>query len=547
MNSTDGGKNLQSIESSYNNIIKELLSEHIDFDIGEERIISNHGSATGDILKVGNAEYKSVILPYSLTWKSSTLDLLESFTGQIIIMGDVPARIDGAFNERISALLKKENVINIDDNPSKTVDTIVSRFGRNVSVTLGDGSEARTVLVNHHVEAAAHIIFLTNTERKDRIEITITANALGGVVELDPATGRAYRYNSEINNNQTIIKTSLPPAGSKIFLVDQTQTSIFAKVQPSTEKTLTIEGPYAFKKLKENSLTIDRCSLKIGNKTILENAPVWKVKKAIWEGTEIDEYWGYQPWFLKDKNIRSKTNKTVLTFNFTVKDIPETIALAMESSDRFKIEINGKEIDFAPGKWFIDRRFRVLHLEDHIIEGKNTITATTDYLWDTEIENIYIFGDFAVGHEEEGFPIIKEPETLNNGNWGLQGYPFYSGSISYKLEFTLDKDDSTRYEIDLSEASGSIFSVTVNEAEVGAIPFSPFRGDITGALKNGDNIVEIEVVGTLRNTLGPFHIKDNDSREIIRTEQFCDEAELTESYQFVSYGLLKPPKLIKIK
>ena len=219
--------------------------------------------------------------------------------------------------------------------------------------------------------------------------------------------------------------------------------------------------------------------------------------------------------------------------------------MAMETSDRFNIEINGNKVDFTPGRWHIDRRFRVLNLEDHVVKGVNTITATTDFLWDTEIESIYIIGDFGVGTEEEGFPIIKEPETLNLGDWCPQGYPFYSGSMVYKMQFTLEKDDSARYEIDLSGAVGSLFYVTVNDIEAGAIPFSPFRGDVTDALQNGDNNMEIEVVGTLRNALGPHHQKE--SGELTVSEDFCDESNWTDSYNFVPYGLMKPPKLLKIK
>ncbi|GAI41808.1 unnamed protein product, partial [marine sediment metagenome] len=243
-------------------------------------------------------------------------------------MGDIPTRVDGVISSRFSALLENENVINIPDNPSKTVETLVAKYGRKVSITLSDGSEARAVFVNHRVEAAANLLFLTNTNRENELEITVTLNALGGVVELDPLTGRAYRYISEIKDGQTVIKTSLSPAGSKIFLVDQTQTSIKSEVKPltSTENVSTIEGPYAFKTLHENSLTIDRCSLEIDGRTIMEHAPIYKVKKALWDKTGIGEYWGYQPWVLKGKNVRSRTNSTVLTFNFTVKDIPETIA-----------------------------------------------------------------------------------------------------------------------------------------------------------------------------------------------------------------------------
>ncbi len=47
------------------------------------------------------------------------------------------------------------------------------------------------------------------------------------------------------------------------------------------------------------------------------------------------------------------------------------------------------------------------------------IRATTDFLWDTEIENLVLAGDFAVGPESEGFPLVREPETLDIGNWTL--------------------------------------------------------------------------------------------------------------------------------
>ena len=391
------------------------------------------------------------------------------------------------------------------------------------------------------------MLFLTNTEVKKFNEITIDVGALGGVIELDPVTGRAYRYDSEIKDNRTVIKTKLEPSGSKIFLIDQSQTLVESEVKSLSENALTIEGPYSFKRLQENSLTIDHAAFEMDNKILMENAPLYKVKQELWNKTGIGNFAGYQPWVLKEKNIRSQTNETVLTYKFNVKDIPETISLAMETSDRFKVEINGNKIDFSAGRWHIDRRVRVLNLEDYITEGINTIRAATDFLWDTEIENIYIFGDFAIGSEQDGFPIIKEPKTLETGDWCSQGYPFYSGSIIYTMEIPLQKEDSARYEIDLSDAEGSIFNLTVNNVEVGAISFPPFRGDITGALKNGDNTIEIEVVGSLRNILGPHHHRAGDNLELTGPEAFCDESNWTDSYNFVSYGLIKPPKLIVIK
>jgi hypothetical protein len=548
-----GGDAVRLLERSFDALIGELTAEHIAFDTGDERIAARHGSVTeesGNTLKIGRGTYDCVILPYALTWRSSTLDLLEKFAGaggKVIIMGDAPARVDGEESGKIAELIKKENVTNIKDDSAEAVKIIAADAGRTVSVALEDGSEARDIYVNHRVDAGAHIIFLANTDRTEKAEktdVTVTVKALGGVVELDPATGRAYRYNSEIKDGGTVIETSLHPSGSRLFIIDQTQTSVNSEISADKEELFTIEGPYSFKKLTDNSLTIDRCSLEMNGKTIMKNEPVWKVKDAVWEKTGLDEYREEQPWVLAMNNVRSKTNKTVLTYKFTITDVPETISLAMENSDRYTVEINGAKIDFTPGRWFIDRRYRVLNIEDHVVAGENTITATADFLWDTELENIHIFGDFALGSEADGFPIIKEPETLAGGDWCAQGYPFYAGSMVYRLGVTIEKNDSARYEIDLGGAAGSVFSVNVNDEEIGSIPFPPFRGDITGALKNGENTVEIEVAGSLRNAYGPHHLKDGAEPGRISPEQFRGEEKV---YSFVPYGLIEPPKLVFFK
>ncbi|MBN1291646.1 MAG: hypothetical protein JXB48_07380 [Candidatus Latescibacteria bacterium] len=555
----NGGVQLKSIEESCHGLIRELLAEHISFDLGDERILSRHGVSSGNNLTVGNSSYSCVVLPYAVTWKSSTIDLLESFEGTVIVIGESPKRINGTPDDRIAAFLSQENVIAIPDVSEGAVAKINECSDRDISITSADGSQARNILVNHRIEASAHILFLANTDRKECSEVTISVNAIGGVVELDAVTGRAYRYASEIKDNTTIIHTKIQPAGSRIFLIDQTQTSVAGKEQKMKEEPLTIEGPYAFQRIHENILTIDRCSLEIDGKKILTNESVCKVRKEIWRYTGIDEYKGYQPWTLESRNIRTRTNKTVLTFIFNVKDIPERIELAMEDADRFTVEINGTKVEPSPGSWHIDRKIPSLDLKEHVVEGENTITASTDFLWDTEIEDIYITGDFAVGSAEDGFPIIHEPETLNTGSWVEQGYPFYSGSMIYKMEFDLETIESDRYEIDISGAKGSIFYVVVNDTEVGAIAFSPFRGDITGVLKEGTNTVEIEVFSSLRNTLGPLHHIDGDNLKWTGPEQFV-ESELTEeqaritgskntwtdAYQFAPYGFIEPPKLIRI-
>jgi hypothetical protein len=76
---------------------------------------------------------------------------------------------------------------------------------------------------------------------------------------------------------------------------------------------------------------------------------------------------------------------------------------------------------------------------------------------------------------------------------------------------------------------GAVAAVKVNGTDVGLIPYPPYRGDITGALVDGANAVEVSVIGTLRNIFGPLHDTDENSE-----------------YRLAPCGLLKPPRIIKI-
>jgi hypothetical protein len=54
---------------------------------------------------------------------------------------------------------------------------------------------------------------------------------------------------------------------------------------------------------------------------------------------------------------------------------------------------------------------------------------------------------------------------------------------------------------------GSVAEVRVNGEVAGYIGAPPWQCDVTGQVSNGDNTVEVIVIGTLKNTLGPHHGK----------------------------------------
>jgi hypothetical protein len=88
--------------------------------------------------------------------------------------------------------------------------------------------------------------------------------------------------------------------------------------------------------------------------------------------------------------------------------------------------------------------------------------------------------------------------------WNQQGHPFYSAGVAYSQTFTVDKQTG-RYVVSLPSWQGSVAGVTVNGTPAGWITAPPYECDISKQVRKGDNTVEVTVIGTLKNTLGPHH------------------------------------------
>jgi hypothetical protein len=57
----------------------------------------------------------------------------------------------------------------------------------------------------------------------------------------------------------------------------------------------------------------------------------------------------------------------------------------------------------------------------------------------------------------------------------------------------------------LGKWNGTVAAVIVNGREAGTIAYDPYELDITPYLKTGNNRIEVEVIGSLKNLLGPHH------------------------------------------
>jgi hypothetical protein len=128
-----------------------------------------------------------------------------------------------------------------------------------------------------------------------------------------------------------------------------------------------------------------------------------------------------------------------------------------------------------------------------------------------ELEPAYLLGNFTLKSVDHGF-VIGPDQPLGIGangtgeGWNSQGHPFYAGGVCYSERFVVQKRTG-RFAVALPAWYGSVARVTVNGKLAGYIDAPPWECEVSKWIKSGDNSVDVTVIGTLKNTLGPHHGK----------------------------------------
>jgi hypothetical protein len=228
-----------------------------------------------------------------------------------------------------------------------------------------------------------------------------------------------------------------------------------------------------------------------------------------------------------------------LLFTFQVRDVPpNSIYLLVEGAEQFSISLNGQPVANRPVGWYLDRGFHKVLLPTPLA-GKNDLVIACAYNNHMELEDCFLLGDFSVSVDRA---IVAEPPTLRFGDWTLQGYPHYAGSMIYHAQVCCEPGE--RLTLHLGEVSAVDVAVWVNGSLAGHIPWRAANGlDITPYVAPGVNNVDIEVVGSPRNMLGPLHLATGhepwtDWRSFRRTDETY-----TPEYVLQPWGLMGQVKV----
>jgi len=119
---------------------------------------------------------------------------------------------------------------------------------------------------------------------------------------------------------------------------------------------------------------------------------------------------------------------------------------------------------------------------------------------------------------------------------------FYSGTAVYKNTVSIAPTSAgARQYLDLGKV-GAMAKVKINGKYAGGAWTPPYRVDITGLTKEGDNEVEIEIVNTWQNRIiGDAQLPEAERILKPASAAMQPDKPLQES------GLLETPKIIEVK
>ena len=519
----------------------ELLGEYqIPYHFGDEWMMSRHASVCGDRLRVGLCEYSQVILPVCDTIDSSTASLLREFIangGRVWLYGAAPSRIDGAPAE-LDWL-----------RPTCGFDDIKASCPVSVRGSASPRTPLPDIKMMLRETDEGRVVYLTSLSHSDISGVSVRLGGFKGVSELDILTLETKPvFGRRIGDSLELMLDFADSQSHLLIETDEQPTSAL----PVRSKAIRL-GDFEFAEKPENALTLDRACVRLGGGEWSEERPIERIRDEL-----------LQARFEGDVSLK---------FFFDADFVPETLRVCAEPLKYKGVSVNGNDITLG-GPWWLDRSFLTADIAPYVKPGRNELCFTFGYYqreyvyevlygggseslrnclsFDTEVEAVYIYGDFAVASLplvpdvknslccEGGFRLVPQKSSIDLRDITSDGYPFFAGTIAAKTTVSYKPGGATLLEL---PGRYAVCEVYVNGAFAGRLMFSRSI-ELAEYLREGDNELILRLTNSNRNLLGTHHCADPEpygvgpvsfSFERMWKDGRCDA--FRERYAFVRFGI----------
>ena len=551
----------KGLETDFQNLTKWLLTGLIDFDyISEESLLKIAPDSMEKNFRVGKMSYKVILVPSCLHLRKSTFLRLQNFArhgGQVIFAGDIPAFIDGERLEHPESIIPGSRCISLSEVHLMQE----MKPYRQLEIRRESGEEAPFYLHQMREEGEQRWLFLAQAAKgmdarrtddwqrrplHEAERVTISITGTWTLREYDTVSGEVKVLKSRIINGNTVFSYDM--YGNDSLMVSMTKTDLYAGLAPRTDinsrhsdhskfcNCVLAAQPVRYENEEPNVFLLDRCNYVLDNGTYHEESDMLSIDNRLREqlGYEKRSEFAAQPYVDQEADIRDHVLH--LKFRFFSEEAVSGCRLALEEAAYTQGELNGNKIDMNPDGYYVDECIQTIPLTD-VKAGENELVLHMQFGKRTNLEWMYLLGEFGVQVMGPEKKLCKKPKTLYFGNYGEQGFPFYTGNLTYKMEVDNGGQDML---VGVPYYAGAALRVSLNGVKKGYIAFLPDEILITD-VPVGKNTLEITCLGNRFNGFGQVHLIGDDLAWVGADSWRTEGNSWAEEYQLKPMGILRAP------
>ena len=505
---------------SFIQLTNELLGQHLDFDFGDEELMSRYATVRKKRIFINKASYRAVLIPEVRTIRASTLELLHQFAnngGKVFYMGRVPQYLDGE-----ESLIPKEKYADFRHISNLEFDLLLSPHVRHVRIQNHDGLEITPALYLLKKGSDFQTLFLCNTSCyfqteqmkmpmvRDRQLAYPKAKVIWDLprnyhlYQMDTHTGKLHSVPQVTATDKGIsFPCPLEPLASRLFIASRKPLDAKAPlprpVQQLKNASVLPDQSWPVSLDEPNALLLDMPQAKINNGAWQEATHCLRLDSDLRAMLGLRPRGGsmVQPW-CRGKSKNPKQLDLTLKYEFACKVLPkQDCQLALECPEQYEITLNNSPISTKDTGYWCDRSIRTLHIDRRLFKtGTNQLLLKSKFDENTAgLENIFLLGDFGV----KDYAIVSPVKSLKFGDWTKQGLPFYTGNLIYDI--ALPEGVS---KVEIPEWRGVALAYALDDQEeFTLLPWPPFIIPVQRARR-----LRVKVLNSRRNAFGPFFLRD---------------------------------------
>lgn len=521
-----GSEKLLEYSEQFDRFAEKLNQEHILHHYGDETIMEHYGKVneaeSGVCLQIGKCIYHAVLLPELINLTSNTVDILLNFIkkgGKVYAVGRLPKLENGRHTERIEKLCSA--VMHCHD---------LTEFKQKYPDCVLIECETESPTVHWTLKVLPEdrrLLYMVNNEKKQQT-VTLCFAGAYEVYELDILKETEELLCTVQKKGQTTVTLKLAEYGSAVLILKKAETKEY-KTDVIVKEYIAVNKMFHIDSRDDNAFTLDKCRYRI-------DGGEWQPEIAV-------------------INLQNKLFKLCkpccvdMEFLFEIAETFDfsSVKLCMEDPEKFEIIINGIPYQFVDEGQFVDYSIRRSNIGACLKEGINTIRLSclftqSDEVYyakltsgihesvlnkltcDTELESIYLTGNFGVRMEEaytlderrcirggKHFRLVRPIEEVDITEITHQDFWFFTGKMTLTQKTDISVQAGKKYKIAMKYLNAPAAQVYVNGNFAGNMMFAPFELDVTGLVKDGNNQITIVMLSGNRNLFGPHHKPEGES------------------------------------